>query len=175
KKKKTIKEDFGAFVERIQLLPPPQPAPPKAPHPLTDLVFSIKELFDVEGFISGFGNPDWRRTHEPAVGTAPVVSLLVQGGATCVGRNVMDEMAYSIDGENKHYGTPTNPAAPSRIPGGSSSGSAVAVAAELVDFSLGTDTGGSVRVPAAFLWHSRVPAFSWGCFHCWCCANGSEF
>ncbi|XP_057830671.2 translocon at the outer membrane of chloroplasts 64 isoform X1 [Cryptomeria japonica] len=150
RRRKTIKEDFGAFVERIQLLPPPQPAPPKASDPLTGLVFAIKELFDVEGFVTGFGNPDWRRTHELAVRTAPAVSLLVQGGATCVGRNVMDEMAYCINGENKHYGTPTNPAAPSRIPGGSSSGSAVAVAAELVDFSLGTDTGGSVRVPAAF-------------------------
>jgi len=150
RRKKVIKEDFGAFIERIQLLPPPQPSPPKAPHPLTGLTFAIKELFDIEGYVTGFGNPDWRRTHEPAVRTAPVVTFIVQGGATCVGTNVMDEMAYSIDGVNKHYGTPTNPAAPSRIPGGSSSGSAVAVAAELVDFALGTDTGGSVRVPAAF-------------------------
>ncbi|CAO2185169.1 unnamed protein product [Urochloa humidicola] len=62
----------------------------------------------------------------------------------------MDEMAYSINGENAHYGTPTNPCAPDRVPGGSSSGSAVAVAAKLVDFALGTDTGGSVRVPAAY-------------------------
>ncbi|XP_057830710.2 outer envelope protein 64, chloroplastic [Cryptomeria japonica] len=150
RRKKTIKEDFGAFVDRIQLLPPPQPAPPKATYPLTGLVFAIKELFDVEGYVTGFGNPDWRKTHEPAVHTAPAVSLLIEGGATCVGRTVMDEMAYSINGENKYYGTPTNPAAPSRVPGGSSSGSAVAVAAELVDFSLGTDTGGSVRVPAAY-------------------------
>lgn len=150
RRKKGIKEDFGAFIERIQLLPPPQPSPPKAPHPLTGLTFAIKDIFDVEGYVTGFGNPDWRRTHEPAVRTAPVVTFVVQGGATCVGKTVMDEMAYSIGGENKHYGTPTNPAAPSRIPGGSSSGSAVAVAAELVDFALGTDTGGSVRVPAAF-------------------------
>ncbi|RZC89840.1 hypothetical protein C5167_035835 [Papaver somniferum] len=62
----------------------------------------------------------------------------------------MDEMAYSINGENVHYGTPNNPCARDRVPGGSSSGSAVAVAAELVDFSLGTDTGGSVRVPASY-------------------------
>uniref|UniRef100_A0A0D6QUE1 Amidase domain-containing protein n=1 Tax=Araucaria cunninghamii TaxID=56994 RepID=A0A0D6QUE1_ARACU len=150
RRRKEIKEDFGAFVERFQLLPPPQPEPPEAPHPLTGLTFAIKEIFDVEGYVTGFGNPDWQRTHEPAVQTAPAVSLLVRGGATCVGTTVMDEMAYCINGENKHYGTPTNPAAPSRIPGGSSSGSAVAVAAELVDFSLGTDTGGSVRVPAAF-------------------------
>jgi amidase len=61
-----------------------------------------------------------------------------------------DSASCSINGENKHYGTPVNPAAPSRIPGGSSSGSAVAVAADLVDFSLGTDTGGSVRIPAAY-------------------------
>uniref|UniRef100_A0A0C9RSN2 TSA: Wollemia nobilis Ref_Wollemi_Transcript_14877_1955 transcribed RNA sequence n=1 Tax=Wollemia nobilis TaxID=56998 RepID=A0A0C9RSN2_9CONI len=150
RRRKEIKEDFGAFTKRIQLLPPPQPAPPEAPHPLTGLTFAIKELFDVEGYVTGFGNPDWQRTHEPAVETAPAVSLLVQGGATCVGLTVMDEMAYCMNGVNKHYGTPTNPAAPSRIPGGSSSGSAVAVAAELVDFALGTDTGASVRVPAAF-------------------------
>jgi len=150
RRKKEIKEDFGAFTERIQLLPPPQPSPPESPYPLTGLTFAIKEIFDIEGYVTGFGNPDWQQTHEPAAQTAPVVTFVVQGGATCVGRTVMDEMAYSINGENKHYGTPTNPAAPSRIPGGSSSGSAVAVAAELVDFALGTDTGGSVRVPASF-------------------------
>ncbi|KAJ0975399.1 hypothetical protein J5N97_017364 [Dioscorea zingiberensis] len=78
-----------------------------------------------------------------------VVLSVLEAGATCVGKTVMDEMAYSINGENYHYGTPVNPRAPDRVPGGSSSGSAVAVAAELVDFSLGTDTGGSIRVPAA--------------------------
>uniref|UniRef100_A0A0D9WY93 Amidase domain-containing protein n=1 Tax=Leersia perrieri TaxID=77586 RepID=A0A0D9WY93_9ORYZ len=62
----------------------------------------------------------------------------------------MDEMAYSINGENAHYGMPTNPCIPGRVPAGSSSGSAVAVAANLVDFSLGTDTGGSVMVFAAY-------------------------
>jgi Asp-tRNA(Asn)/Glu-tRNA(Gln) amidotransferase A subunit family amidase len=62
----------------------------------------------------------------------------------------MDEMAYSINGENAHYGTPVNPCVPDRVPGGSSSGSAVAAAANLADFALGTDTGGSVRVPAAY-------------------------
>lgn len=106
--------------------------------------------FDVEGFITGFGNPVWAETHEPATVTAPAVKVLVEAGAKCVGKLHMDELAYSINGENKHYGTPVNPAAPNRIPGGSSSGSAVAVAANCVDFSLGTDTGGSVRVPAAF-------------------------
>lgn len=152
--------------------------------------------FDIEGYVTGFGNPDWARTHDVASRTSPVVSSLVEGGAICIGKTVVDEMAYrfvparltslvglssmlsdvslyffvspsfcciilelsavvdifflqkkkkkmfvfcmySINGENKHYDTPTNPAAPSRIPGGSSSGAAVAVAANLVDFSLG--------------------------------------
>ncbi|CAL5371941.1 unnamed protein product [Camellia sinensis] len=150
KLKKVVKEDFGAFVERFQLLPPPQPAPPKAPHPLTGLSFSVSDLFDIDGFVTGFGNPDWARTHEAASQTSPVLSALIEGGATCIGKTVVDEMAYSISGENKHYGTPTNAAAPARIPGGSSSGGAVAVAANLVDFSLGIDTDGGVRVPAGY-------------------------
>ncbi|KAM1398404.1 hypothetical protein ACFX2I_015861 [Malus domestica] len=148
KLKKTIREDFGAFVERLQLLPPPQPAPPKAPHPLTGLTFAVSDVFEIEGHVTGFGHPDWGRTHDAASRTCPVVSTLVEGGATCTGITVVDELAYSITGENKHYGTPTNPAASSRKPGGSSSGAAVAVAADLVDFSLGLDTVGGVRVPA---------------------------
>ncbi|XP_042502519.1 outer envelope protein 64, chloroplastic [Macadamia integrifolia] len=150
KLKKVVKEDFGAFVERFQLLPPPQPAPPKAPHPLTGLSFAAADVFDINGCITGLGNPEWIRTHEAATRTSPVVSAVIEGGATCVGKTVVDEMAYSVNGENKHYGTPTNPIAPARVPGGSSSGSAVAVAAKLVDFSLGTDTVGGVRVPAGF-------------------------
>ncbi|KDP23937.1 hypothetical protein JCGZ_27097 [Jatropha curcas] len=150
KLKKTIREDFGAFVEKLQLLPPPQPAPPKAPHPLTGLTFAVSDVFDIEGYVTGFGHPDWARTHEVASRTSSVVSVLVEGGATCIGKTVVDELAYSINGENKHYGTPTNPAAPARVPGGSSSGAAVAVAANLVDFSLGVDTVGGVRIPAGF-------------------------
>lgn len=148
-RKKQIAKDFGAFIKYLELHPPPQPAPPIAPHLLSGLTFAIKDIFDVEGFVTGFGNPDWARTHEPASRTAPAVAVLVRAGATCTGKTHMDEMAYSINGENKHYGTPVNPAAPSRVPGGSSSGSAVAVAAGLVDFALGTDTCGSVRIPAA--------------------------
>ncbi|KAK2664521.1 hypothetical protein Ddye_003095 [Dipteronia dyeriana] len=150
KLKKSIREDFGAFIEKLQLLPPPQPAPPKAPHPLTALTFAVSDVFDIEGYATGFGHPDWARTHEAASRTAHVVSTLVEGGATCVGKTVVDELAYGINGTNKHYGTPTNPESHSRVPGGSSSGAAVAVAAKLVDFSLGVDTVGGVRVPAAF-------------------------
>ncbi|KAJ7975236.1 outer envelope protein 64, chloroplastic-like [Quillaja saponaria] len=150
KLKKTIKADFGAFIEKLELLPPPQPAPPKAPHPLTGLTFAVSDVFDVEKHVTTFGHPDWAMTHDAASRTSPVVSALVEGGATCIGRTVVDELAYGISGENKHYGTPTNPAAPAKVPGGSSSGAAAAVAADLVDFSLGTDTVGGVRVPAGF-------------------------
>uniref|UniRef100_A0A2P2LT83 Toc64 family protein n=1 Tax=Rhizophora mucronata TaxID=61149 RepID=A0A2P2LT83_RHIMU len=148
--KKAVREDFGAFVHKLQLLPPPQPAPPKAPHPLTGLTFAVSDLFDIEGYVTGFGHPDWARTHEAASRTSSAVSSLVEGGATCIGKTVVDELAYGISGENKHYGTPTNPAAPARVPGGSSSGAAVAVASNLIDFSLGVDTIGGVRVPAGY-------------------------
>ncbi|EPS58820.1 hypothetical protein M569_15994, partial [Genlisea aurea] len=150
KLKRAVKVDFGAFIQRFQLLPPPQPAPPKAPHPLTGLSFAVSDIFHIEGFVTGFGNPDWSRTHEPATRTSFVVAAIVDGGATCVGKTVLDDMAISISGENKHYGTPTNPALPAKVPGGASSGAAVAVAAKLVDFSLGVDTDGGVRVPAAY-------------------------
>ena len=105
--------------------------------------------FDVEGTVTGFGSPDWAATHDAATSTAPAVAACQAAGARGTVKTVMDELAFSIAGENAHYGTPTNIAAPGRLPGGSSSGSAVAVAAGLVDFALGTDTGGSIRVPAA--------------------------
>ncbi|CAA3029490.1 outer envelope 64, chloroplastic [Olea europaea subsp. europaea] len=150
KMKRAVKADFGAFIERLQLLPPPQPAPPKAPHPLTGLSFAVSDVLDIEGYVTSFGNPDWFRTREAASRTSPVVAALVDGGATCVGKTVVDDMALGISGENKHYGTPTNPTSPARVPGGASSGAAVAVATNLVDFSLGIDTVGGVRVPAGY-------------------------
>lgn len=150
KLKKVIREDFGAFVLKLQLLPPPPPPPPKAPHPLTGFTFAVSDVFDIDGHVTGFGHPDWVKTHDKASWTSPVVTALVEGGATCIGKTVVDELAYGISGENKHYGTPTNPAEHARVPGGSSSGAAVAVAADLVDFSLGVDTVGGVRIPAGF-------------------------
>ena len=118
--------------------------------PLAGLRFAAKDLFDVEGYVTGCGNPDWLRTHAPATATAPSIRSLLDAGATLVAKTHTDELAYSLNGENAHYGTPINLRAPGRIPGGSSSGSAAAVAAGLVDFALGTDTGGSVRVPASY-------------------------
>ncbi|XP_024019873.1 outer envelope protein 64, mitochondrial [Morus notabilis] len=144
------KEDFGAFVERFEILPFPQPPPPAARLSLAGLTFAVSDAFEVREYLTGFGNRDWKRTHEPAEKTALVVTALLKKGAKCVGRTVMDELAFGITGENVHYGTPINPQIPSCIPGGSSSGSAVAVAAGLVDFALGTDTTGCVRIPASF-------------------------
>ncbi|GMP39002.1 hypothetical protein CsSME_00010024 [Camellia sinensis var. sinensis] len=146
---KLEREDFGAFIERFELLPFPQPPPPAARQPLYGLTFAIKDIFDVKDYVTGFGNPDWKRTHEASGKTAVVVTALLKNGATCVGKTVMDELAFGITGENVHYGTPSNPQMPSHIPGGSSSGSAVAVASELVDFAVGTDTIGCVRTPAS--------------------------
>ena len=132
--------------------------------PLSDLRFAVKDLLDVKGFVTGCGNPEWLQTHNPASNTAPAVQLLLDAGATLIGKTHTDELAYSLNGENAHYGTPINLRAPDCIPGGSSSGSAAAVAAGLVDFALGTDTGGSIRVPASYCGiygirptHGRVP------------------
>ncbi|MGH1569425.1 amidase [Methylobacterium sp. P31] len=118
--------------------------------PLAGLRFSVKDSYDVAGYPTGTGSPAWLSTHPAAERNAPVVSQLLNAGATLVGKNQMDELAWSLMGENVHYGTPTNPAAPDRIPGGSSSGPASAVAGGAVDFAMGGDTGGSIRVPSAF-------------------------
>ncbi|XP_014517079.1 outer envelope protein 64, mitochondrial-like [Vigna radiata var. radiata] len=144
---KLPKEDFGAFVERFELLPIRQPDQTQT---LSALSFAIKDIFDVKGYVTGFGNPHWKRTHSEAGKTAIVITALLSNGATCVGKTVMDEFSFGISGENKFYGTPINPYLTSSVPGGSSSGSAVAVAARLVDFAIGTDTTGCVRIPAAF-------------------------
>jgi amidase len=132
--------------------------------PLSGLSFAAKDIFDVAGHVTGGGNPDWKASHDPAEATAWVVQALVDAGATMVGKTITDELTRGIFGENPHYGTPANPRAPGRVPGGSSSGSAAAVAGGLVDFALGSDTGGSVRVPASFCGlyglrptHGRIP------------------
>jgi amidase len=117
---------------------------------LSGLTFAAKDIFDVADHKTGFGSPDWLRTHAAASRTAPVVQQLLDAGASLAGKTQTDELTFSLNGENAHYGTPINANAPGRIPGGSSSGSAAAVAGGLVDFALGSDTGGSVRTPASF-------------------------
>ena len=118
--------------------------------PLAGLKFAAKDVFDVAGHVSGCGNPHWLASHTPADKTAWAVETLVQAGATMVGKTHTDDLTRGGFGENAHYGTPINPRAPERVPGGSSSGSGAAVAGGLVDFALGTDTAGSVRIPASF-------------------------
>jgi amidase len=122
---------------------------PNAGGALYDLRFAVKDTIDVAGFKTGCGNPTWRESHPTAVVHALCVEQLLHAGARCVGKTICDELAFSLLGENHFYGTPLNAHAPDRVPGGSSSGSASAVACGLVDFALGTDTGGSTRVPAS--------------------------
>lgn len=118
--------------------------------PLSGLAFAAKDAFDIEGARTGFGQPDWLRTHPPATVTARAVALLLEAGADMVAKTHCDELCYSLTGENAHYGAPENVNAPGRVPGGSSNGSAAAVAGGLVDFALGSDCGGSVRIPASY-------------------------
>jgi amidase len=126
--------------------------------PLSGLAFVVKDLFDVAGHPTGAGNPDWLASHPVPTAHAPLVAQLLAAGATLWGKVLTDELAYSLHGDNIHYGTPRNPRAPDRVTGGSSSGSAAAVAAGLVDFALASDTGGSTRVPASYcgLWGLRT-------------------
>lgn len=132
--------------------------------PLAGLRLAVKDLFDVAGMPTGAGNPRWLETHEVPEADAEAVARLRGAGASLVGKTITDELAWSLNGSNVHYGTPDNPAAPGRLPGGSSSGSASAVASGLADIGLGTDTGGSIRVPASYCGlfglrptHGRVP------------------
>src|SRR5580704_7256190 len=118
--------------------------------PLSGLSFAAKDLFDVAGVPTGGGNPDWARSNPVPTRHGWAVQRLLDAGATLIGKTITDEVSLGIVGENAFYGTPLNPRAPDRVPGGSSSGSAAAVAAGLCDTALGTDTGGSVRVPSSF-------------------------
>ncbi|MFN3226376.1 MAG: amidase [Hyphomicrobiales bacterium] len=125
--------------------------------PLCGHSLSVKDLFDVAGLKTGAGSPVWLKNAPDAEGHAPAVAALLQAGARFVGKTLTDELAWSLNGENAHYGTPINPAASGRIPGGSSAGSASAVAGGLAEIGLGSDTGGSVRLPASYcgIWGLR--------------------
>jgi amidase len=106
-------------------------------------------MYDIAGARTGGGNPEWLAQQQPAAKHAGVIQRLLDAGATIVGKTVCDEFFYSVAGANAHYGTPVNLRAPGRLPGGSSSGSAAATAAGACDFALGSDTGGSIRIPAS--------------------------
>jgi amidase len=125
--------------------------------PLAGLTLGVKDIYDVAGYRTGSGCPTALAMSEVKQANAPAVEALLEAGAAFVGKTHTDELAWSMYGMNAHFGTPVNPAAPDRIPGGSSSGSAVAVAAGLCDIAVGSDTGGSVRAPASFcgIWGIR--------------------
>jgi amidase len=116
--------------------------------PLNGLTFATKDIFDIAGRVTGCGNPDWLASHAPAAKHATAVQKLLDAGAHMVGKTITDELAFSLNGQNFHYGTPRNAVTPDRVPGGSSCGSASAVGHGIVDLALGSDTGGSVRIPA---------------------------
>ncbi len=118
--------------------------------PLAGLTFAVKDLYDVEGHVTTAGNPVLGEERGPVAKHAATVAQLLKAGAELVGKTTTDEFAFGINGMNHHFGVPTNPEAPGRVTGGSSGGSASAVAGGVCDFALGTDTGGSVRIPASY-------------------------
>ena len=118
--------------------------------PLAGLTAAVKDLFDIKGARTGGGSPAWLAAHQPAGKHSVAVARILGAGATIIGKTICDEFFFSGSGISAHYGTPANLRAPGRIPGGSSSGSAAATAAGTCDFALGSDTGGSVRMPASF-------------------------
>jgi amidase len=143
-------ETSGAFVEALSLAPFHGGV-------LDGLSFTVKDNIDIAGSRTSFGSPSWRDLHPAAIHNALCVDQILNVGARCVGKVVADEFTYSLDGESQFFGTPLNPKVPDRIPGGSSSGSASSVACGLADFSLCTDAGGSIRVPASLcgIWGMR--------------------
>src|SRR5258706_3300050 len=124
--------------------------------PLAGLKAVVKDMYDIKGERTGGGSPEWLAAQLPAKTNAACVQRLLDAGAEIVGKTVCDEFFFSLTGANAHYGTPTNPRAPGRLPGGSSSGSASAVSAGACDLALGSDTRGPIPV-AASLFGISVP------------------
>ncbi|MGW1492785.1 amidase [Streptomyces sp. NPDC002402] len=133
--------------------------------PLHGVRLAVKDVHAVAGHRLGAGNPAWLAEAEPQRAHSWAVGTLLAAGADVTGIAQTDEFAYSLNGTNAHYGTPPNPAAPGRVPGGSSGGPAAAVALGQADAGLGSDTAGSIRVPASYCGlhglrptHGAVPA-----------------
>ena len=155
-----IKDDpVHAFVDYDAIA-----VPSAAAGPLAGLTVAVKDIFDVAGYPTGCGSPIKRAQSPVHRQSAPIVQRVLDAGAAFIGKTHTDELAFSLNGQNMHTGTPVNQRAPGRIPGGSSSGSAAATAAGLCDFAIGSDTGGSVRAPASYCGlfgirpsHGRLP------------------
>jgi amidase len=151
----------GSFIDPLRVA---CEVPGAAAGPLAGTRLAVKDIVDVAGIPTGAGNPAVLAAAAPAERHATAVQRLLDAGATVIGKAHTDEFAFSFMGTNHHYGTPRNPAAPGRIPGGSSCGSASAVASGLADIAIGTDTGGSIRVPSSYCGlfglrptHGRIP------------------
>jgi amidase len=124
--------------------------PAAATGPLKGLTFAVKDIYHVAGYPTGGGSPIKAAESPIHTENAPIVDAMLKAGARFVGKTQTDELTFSMNGQNKHFPEPVNMRAEGRITGGSSSGSAAAVAAGLCDFALGSDTGGSVRAPASY-------------------------
>ncbi|MBS3650366.1 amidase [Pseudaminobacter sp. 19-2017] len=155
----SVQDPLNAFVETDQIT-----VANAESGPLAGLSLGIKDIFDVAGLRTGCGNPQKLAEASPAERSASCVQRLLDAGARFAGKTVTDELAFSLFGQNVHFPFPINPRAPERYTGGSSCGSAAAVAGGLVDIALGSDTGGSVRAPASFCGlvglrttHGRIP------------------
>ncbi len=118
--------------------------------PLAGLTLGVKDIYSVKGYPNGWGSPTKLAETGPDEFNAPTIQKMLDAGAEVTGKTHCDELCYSLNGINAHYGAPTNVAAPDRITGGSSCGSAALVAAGAVDIATGSDTGGSVRAPASY-------------------------
>ena len=140
----------GAFDPRVWREVGDPLLPATGAGPLAGMSVAVKDLFALEGFPIGAGNAERLAESRPEKTTAAAVAVLQAAGAVVAGIARTDEFAYSLAGTNSHYGTPPNPKAPGRVSGGSSSGSASAVSLGQATIGLGTDTGGSIRVPTAY-------------------------
>ncbi len=152
-------DSFNAIIAKTEN------APAHATHGvLLSATLAVKDIYDVAGMKTGCGNPQILAESPVATRSAPTVEKLLAAGAAFIGKTQTDELAFSLMGQNSHYPYPINPSAPDRVTGGSSSGSAAAVAGGLADIALGSDTGGSIRAPASFCGlvglrttHGRIP------------------
>lgn len=136
---------FNAFLDVPQV-----PVSNSESGALAGLTLAVKDIYDIAGYATGCGNLQKAASARPAGKTARSIRVLLDAGARFVGKTQTDELAFSLMGQNAHYPHPINPAAPDRVTGGSSSGSAAAVAGRLADIAVGSDTGGSIRAPASF-------------------------
>lgn len=141
----STRDDLNAFLDYPQI-----EVPHAATGPLAGLTLGVKDIFDVAGHPTGGGNPEFPGASKIATTTAPSVQKLLDAGAAYLGKTQTEELTFSLMGQNVHFPYPVNPKAPDRVTGGSSSGSAAAVAGGLCDIATASDTGGSVRGPASF-------------------------